>query len=236
MNVATHQVAQHVPDMTPDRSADGRLMYYEHQAQRSQFYKGLFDDWPIEEVRVLLDEMLPFLGVHIELPLPPAGLPGLLHAKYDRNEPAAELISIGLDYLAAIISNERKSMHFRWREARDFIRRIERNATESLEAQILAAEVERAETRIAQVEAVPQLVYFIGAQSGPIKIGIAGNVQNRLKGLQTGHHEKLELLATCEGGQSLERDYHKRFASRRLNGEWFERCPEIEGEIERLSA
>jgi hypothetical protein len=32
-----------------------------------------------------------------------------------------------------------------------------------------------------------------------------------------------------------EKMYHRRFAHRRLHGEWFERCPEIEAEIERLN-
>ncbi len=44
----------------------------------------------------------------------------------------------------------------------------------------------------------------------------------------------LRILAKTEGSRTQERAYHARFAAIRLHGEWFERTPEIEAEIERL--
>jgi hypothetical protein len=90
--------------------------------------------------------------------------------------------------------------------------------------------------RKAQPRLTPgMLVYFIGWQDGPIKIGIALDPVTRMYQAQTYVPYKLHLWATCAGGLSLERTYHKRFVDRRLQGEWFERCPEIEAEIERLN-
>lgn len=78
-------------------------------------------------------------------------------------------------------------------------------------------------------------VYFIGHATGPVKIGKAVNPSARLREIQTGYPYKLSILALVDGGHDVERAYHKRFASARLTGEWFTRCPEIEAEIARLS-
>ena len=77
-------------------------------------------------------------------------------------------------------------------------------------------------------------VYFIGAAEGPVKIGFSVAPYERVAVLQTGHWAKLSLLAKVVGTEADERAYHKRFADHRLNGEWFERAPEIEAEIARL--
>ena len=84
--------------------------------------------------------------------------------------------------------------------------------------------------------AFEKLVYFIGAESGPIKIGIASNPKMRLATLQTAHHEKLTILAVTGGGQEAERKYHERFAAFRLQGEWFDRNPELITEIDYLNS
>jgi len=80
------------------------------------------------------------------------------------------------------------------------------------------------------------VVYFIGGDAGPVKIGFAENAERRLIGLQTGNPAKLGILATTAGSEATEREYHARFAAHRLNGEWFDRHPDILAEIERLSA
>lgn len=217
----------------PQRSADGRLMYFEHQLQRSDRYDGLLADWPIDRARLIFRELLSYTQVcsAYDLPLPPAGLPGRLGERYNHDEPAADLILIGLRYLSSIVCNERRSMHNRWDDAREFIRRIE----ERTEERVLDEAAREWSVKNAAAKVGDQQVYFIGSASGPIKIGIAVNPRNRLKSLQTGHHERLEILATCDGGAEQESAYHKRFADHRLNGEWFERSPTIEAEIERLS-
>lgn len=79
------------------------------------------------------------------------------------------------------------------------------------------------------------VVYFIGGADGPIKIGVAVNPIIRLNTLQTGNPAKLSILATVRGGMRQERIYHKQFAATRLQGEWFERTPELLAEIEWLS-
>ena len=78
------------------------------------------------------------------------------------------------------------------------------------------------------------LVYFVGADHGPVKIGHSRNITERLKDIQWGSPHKIHLLAVAPGGQRAEARYHKRFFRHRLHGEWFERAPEIVREIDRL--
>jgi hypothetical protein len=78
-------------------------------------------------------------------------------------------------------------------------------------------------------------VYFIGWPGGPIKIGISSSNKDRITTLQNACPYQLEIFATVKGGRALELAYHRRYAKHRLRGEWFERAPEIEAEIERLA-
>lgn len=216
-----------------------RLMYYEPQLQPDPYYRGFLTDMgvSVEECRSLLAELVDRFEIYdsYHFPLPCRGLPGLLHTKYDCDEDAADVLRLGIRYLLALIRNERKGMHNRWIEARELVRKFEDRGEEGVYLRIAERETEEARRQMAEAVANQQSVYFIGAASGPIKIGIAVRPLDRLKTLQTGHHEKLELLATCEGGQAQEAAYHKQFRVRRLHGEWFERCPEIEAEIARLT-
>jgi hypothetical protein len=66
-------------------------------------------------------------------------------------------------------------------------------------------------------------VYFIQAESGPVKIGIAGDVQKRLDGLQSANHERLAVIAVMEGDPALEAALHARFQPGRIRGEWFKK-------------
>lgn len=77
-------------------------------------------------------------------------------------------------------------------------------------------------------------VYFIQAESGPVKIGRALQPSSRLAELQVGNHEVLTLLAVVRGGRALERAYHEQFAEHRKVGEWFSPAPPILAEITRL--
>ena len=84
--------------------------------------------------------------------------------------------------------------------------------------------------------AFEQLVYFIRVgDDGPIKIGIARDPKARLSGLQTGHHETLNMLALTVGGAEQERLYHRQFRDHHLRGEWFKPHPDILAEIERVN-
>ncbi len=84
-------------------------------------------------------------------------------------------------------------------------------------------------------ERKPAKVYFIRAETGQIKIGMAIDPEARLKNLQTASPVKLEIVATCEGGAEGEAEYHERFAEHRLRNEWFAPHPDILAEVERLS-
>jgi hypothetical protein len=214
--------------------SDIRHSYHVHQLQPNVGYSGITECWTDDEARTIFAELLDRFCVYRlnRFPLPPSGLPGFREAGFSQEDRPAKLLELGLRYAVAIIRNERRAMHLRWQDAEEFIRKTEQGAEQRIELREIRRQMEEAERRTAQ----EQHVYFIGSASGPIKIGIAARPQERLSTLQTGHHEKLELLATCEGGQKQERAYHARFADHRLQGEWFERCPAIEAEIARLSA
>lgn len=75
----------------------------------------------------------------------------------------------------------------------------------------------------------PTYVYVIGfaGRERPVKIGMAQNVPARLDGLQTGHHDLLEIKSSREfpsrpAAEKAERRAHRHFASKRLRGEWFD--------------
>jgi hypothetical protein len=54
-----------------------------------------------------------------------------------------------------------------------------------------------------------------------VKIGYSIDPQKRLKELQTGNHQKLELLKVFDGSRELEYEFHTLFAGNRVQGEWF---------------
>jgi hypothetical protein len=219
---------------SPQRAPDGRLMYFEHQLQPNPDYRGLLECMSVEEARALFEQMLDRFHIYdwTGFPLPPAGLPGFLHSPYSEDSPEGKLLALGIRYALALVRNERRAMHLRWEDASALIRKIKNDAEEA----VYLAQAQQFVKEWEQKEAVPQFVYFIAAEDGPVKIGVATKPKNRLKELQTSHHQRLAILATCDGDVELEKAYHKRFAAHRLSGEWFERSPEIQAEIDRLSS
>lgn len=210
-----------------------RLRYFDHQLEPNVDYGGVLDSLEIDEARALFAELLD--RFHLcdwrGLQLPPTDLPGFRRDGFHEEREEAKLLEIGVEYALAIIRNQPRAMHLRWQDAAAFISEIKRGVEDAVYIEQAQSERRAFEAR----EAAPQFVYFIGAESGPIKIGIATNPENRLKGLQTSHHERLSILAVCDGDLELEKLYHKRFKAHRLSGEWFERVPEIEAEIDRLT-
>lgn len=81
----------------------------------------------------------------------------------------------------------------------------------------------------------PTLCYFIGSIDGPIKIGASARPDYRLRDIQAANAYPLTILALADGGFATETGLHKRFAAHRLQGEWFERHPDILAEIDRLN-
>jgi hypothetical protein len=79
------------------------------------------------------------------------------------------------------------------------------------------------------------VVYFVGGDEGPIKIGWTQNLRNRLPCIQNGSSVPLRVLATQRAPKTKERWYHKQFAKSRVLNEWFERTPELMATIDHLS-
>lgn len=81
--------------------------------------------------------------------------------------------------------------------------------------------------RTRSARASTQVVYFIQCDGGPIKIGVALNVTDRLQTLQCGSPVKLRVIGCLAGGYELEAKLHRRLAAYRLHGEWFVDSPEV---------
>ena len=73
-----------------------------------------------------------------------------------------------------------------------------------------------------------EVIYFIQSRDGgPIKIGLSRRPVKRLKSLQIGRHDELQIIAQAHGTLGDEQKLHSRFARYRLHGEWFEPCEEL---------
>jgi hypothetical protein len=71
------------------------------------------------------------------------------------------------------------------------------------------------------------VVYFVQADGDMVKIGWTTDLSKRLSSLRSSLPQQLELLRRIDGGKVTEKWLHKRFADRRVGGEWFEFCPEM---------
>jgi len=74
-------------------------------------------------------------------------------------------------------------------------------------------------------------VYFIQTESGPIKIGHSKNPEERMRAMQTAHHEELTMLFQLSGGAWMEEQMHRRFYRSHLRGEWFKPTPMLVNSI-----
>lgn len=217
---------------------DDRLHYSDQRLRRDPDYEGRCRDLPEDQAEALLIELLGYFGGKegFDLPPPPLGLPGTNACELEA-EPLG-LLQMGFDYFVSVLRRQIRNQVNLHAQMRRKLTKARRDGEETIRHRVeegvsnyLVAESEK---RVATQSEDHSLVYFIASESGPIKIGIANNPENRLKTLQTAHHERLRILATREGGFKQEYAYHQRFARKRLAGEWFERCPEIEAEIARL--
>jgi len=80
-------------------------------------------------------------------------------------------------------------------------------------------------------------VYFISrkdSKESPVKIGVTADLGARLSGLQTSHHEELEIVAEVEGGPETEAYFHEILSAHRIRGEWFRRTHEVDAVIDRV--
>lgn len=69
-------------------------------------------------------------------------------------------------------------------------------------------------------------VYFVRA-GAVVKVGTSQDVRARLRTLQTGCPEPLQLLAVMRGGRAEEAEVHRLFDYLRIHGEWFRAEPEL---------
>lgn len=74
------------------------------------------------------------------------------------------------------------------------------------------------------------IIYFIQVDGGgPVKIGKTNNLEERLRGLQTGHHKKLNILFSFdvpdEKADYAENHIQNVFIDHRIRGEWYNPCP-----------
>ncbi len=74
------------------------------------------------------------------------------------------------------------------------------------------------------------LYYIQAGRTGPIKIGVAGNVQRRLESLRVGNPVILYIrhLVKCKSRANAyfqESEVHKRHKKQKIRGEWF--YPEV---------
>ena len=76
-------------------------------------------------------------------------------------------------------------------------------------------------------------IYFLQAgESGPVKIGMAGDIWKRVRALQLAHYEDLHIrghIADWRWGNYAwaEQVLHARFVQHRIRGEWFSPAKEI---------
>lgn len=176
------------------------------------------------------------LGIGSDLPVPPKGLPGICNRK--PSVAAMDLIRAGAAYAIAMARGEKRSLWNLHDEVMIALTTAHREGRREAEQEELERRTEATRARLDATEArsIGSVVYFIRSGDGPIKIGLALDVEKRLRGLQTAHHEPLSVLAVTGGGQPQEIAYHRRFAAHRLHGEWFEPHEDILAEIERLKA
>lgn len=85
--------------------------------------------------------------------------------------------------------------------------------------------------------ALYHFVYFIESSNG-IKIGRTVNLQSRLSQINTGNHDKLNVLRLLQTtNKRVEKWFHAYFSKFHINGEWFsiEIISDIDNAIQRLS-
>lgn len=159
------------------------------------------------------------------LAAPPAGLPGFTSKAADPD--VMRLLQLGAEYAAAVARGEKRTL---W----NIHQQMRRALNERSEEGRAEGRKERLPTT-AYSYSRPESVYFIRAGEGPIKIGVAADVDARVRHLQTAQAEPLVVLAVTGGGQKQEFAYHQRFAGYRLHGEWFSPHPEILAEVNSLN-
>lgn len=72
-----------------------------------------------------------------------------------------------------------------------------------------------------------QYIYFFQIESGPVKIGTAFNVEERLKIAKTFSHEHVSIIGKFPGNNKIELTLHSILDGCRIRGEWFKGTEEV---------
>jgi len=127
----------------------------------------------------------------------------------------------------------------KWSWAKDDPRWIEYKKKKEAEERAKLAQEKMVKDRVYDKptdEKMKGFIYFIqGECGGPIKIGYTTDLKARLKTLQTGYPDRLELLFAFPGNPEDEKKTHERYGEYRLQGEWFRPTPELLKSIQKLS-
>ena len=70
-------------------------------------------------------------------------------------------------------------------------------------------------------------IYFVQAESGPIKIGTSEFPTTRFTTLQVANFERLTMLTFGKSRKNEEARLHERFSESCIRGEWFRPTPEL---------
>lgn len=74
-------------------------------------------------------------------------------------------------------------------------------------------------------------IYF-AETADRIKIGIAQDVNARLRALQAGAAQPLNLIGSIKGNLRREQEIHNAIKQYRIKGEWYRDCPEVRATIQ----
>lgn len=99
-----------------------------------------------------------------------------------------------------------------------------------------ASEIAQAALGILREGFDQRYVYAIRDARNRVKIGKSKDPQRRLRELEVGNPEALELFCSAEvrDASSLERDLHRKFANENLRGEWFQLPEEEQAELKNV--
>lgn len=233
-------------DITISLQEHGRrpdpVHYTDQHLRRRSGYHGPWSDRPDDLAEAALKEAFTCLMLDPIQP-PPSHLPGV-PSGFKADEKVMRLLDLGIEYLCALANRQPRLQHKIYGEAREMLNRAFWAGIEERDGQLEKAINDNLRASQASYAPVSKCdprekkrpVYFIGSDDGPIKIGVSHDPRRRLADLQRSSPAPLRILALTKGGFERENAYHLQFKGQRLYGEWFERCPEILAEIERLSA
>lgn len=79
-------------------------------------------------------------------------------------------------------------------------------------------------------------VYLIRGNDGRYKIGVAKNPEKRIRQLQTGNYDPLELITSyqSDNANKIEKSLHRYYSYGKMIGEWFDLSIKEEAEFTKM--